>query len=178
MDNKNQEFSFESIVQKLKDDAVNLVDFLQKASKCNFSSNLNAYPAAIKSLRETLSLIHEYDWNLQYSEYETQGHKEIAVWEQNGQGQIRNHKHYAISPATSFLFKAKQLGTGETVCGCYMPEEYTNASNIIFGRGGKKRNGETYCIDPATVEPCTQEEADEFHKNEVAKFSKTAYSFD
>jgi hypothetical protein len=168
MDNGNQKFSFESIVQKLKGDAISLTNFLE--NKRNFSSNLNAYPAAIKSLRETLALIREYDWNLQYSEYETQGHKEIAIWEQNGQGQIRNHKHYVISPIASYLFKGKRLSTGETVCGCYMPDEYTKTGNAVFGRGGEK-----YVVDPATVEPCTQEEADEFAKKKTEKLSEPAH---
>lgn len=51
----------------------------------------------IRLLKDTLSLIKEYDWHLEYSEYETDGHKEIAVWEQNHSGEIRNHKKWAVN---------------------------------------------------------------------------------
>jgi len=91
------EFSYENIVESLQRDANSLKNALQNASEFKDSNSPNIYLAAIKALRETLSLIREYDWNLQYSEYETQGHKEIAIWEQNGQGQIRNHKRFTIS---------------------------------------------------------------------------------
>ena len=46
----------------------------------------------LRLLKDTLSLIKEYDWHLEYSEYETDGHNEVAVWEQNHSGEIRNHK--------------------------------------------------------------------------------------
>ena len=47
----------------------------------------------LRLLKDTLSLIKEYDWHLEYSEYETDGHNEVAVWEQNHSGEIRNHKN-------------------------------------------------------------------------------------
>jgi hypothetical protein len=63
---------------------------------------MQGYIATLKSLRETLELIKKYDWQLMYSEYEISDKKddtilnnyitEIAVWEQNHEGNIRNHK--------------------------------------------------------------------------------------
>lgn len=50
----------------------------------------------LRLLKDTLSLIKEYDWYLEYSEYETDNHKEIAVWEQNHSGEIRNHKKWTV----------------------------------------------------------------------------------
>nr|DAZ07504.1 MAG TPA: hypothetical protein [Caudoviricetes sp.] len=50
----------------------------------------------LRLLKDTLSLIKEYDWHLEYSEYETDNHKEIAVWEQNHSGEIRNHKKWTV----------------------------------------------------------------------------------
>jgi len=50
----------------------------------------------LKALRETLSLIKQYDWQLQYSEYTTDGIKQVATWEQNNEGEIKDHKIYNI----------------------------------------------------------------------------------
>ena len=50
----------------------------------------------LRLLKDTLSLIKEYDWHLEYSEYETDGHNEVAVWEQNHSGEIRNYKRWFI----------------------------------------------------------------------------------
>ena len=153
------EFSFEKIVNDLENDAENISKVLQKHSNFPYQNSVNIYPGAIKSLKETLSLIREYDWSLQYSEYEHNGNKELALWEQNGQGQVRNHKRYIVKPATPYLFKGKRIGTGETVCGCYMPDEYTKAGNAIFDRHGNK-----YCVEPTTIEPCTAEEEEKYNE--------------
>lgn len=50
----------------------------------------------LRLLKDTLSLIKEYDWHLEYSEYETDNQKEITVWEQNHDGEIRNQKTWNI----------------------------------------------------------------------------------
>ena len=50
----------------------------------------------LRLLKDTLSLIKEYDWHLEYSEYETDGHNEVAVWEQNHSGEIRNYKRWLV----------------------------------------------------------------------------------
>lgn len=51
----------------------------------------------MRLLKDTLSLIKEYDWELKYSEYKTDGHKEVTVWEQNHSGEIRNHKKWVVN---------------------------------------------------------------------------------
>lgn len=56
----------------------------------------------MRLLKDTLSLIKEYDWELKYSEYKTDEHKEVAVWEQNHSGEIRNHKKWIVSDSGGF----------------------------------------------------------------------------
>lgn len=55
----------------------------------------------LRLLKDTLSLIKEYDWHLECSEYETDCHKEVAVWEQNHSGEIRNHKKWTVGDGTT-----------------------------------------------------------------------------
>lgn len=50
----------------------------------------------MRLLKDTLSLIKEYDWHLEYSEYKVDGKKQVAVWEQNHCGDIKNHKTWDI----------------------------------------------------------------------------------
>jgi hypothetical protein len=65
---------------------------------------MNLYIATLKSLRETLELISKYDWRLRYSEYYarvdtpngSKNQKQVAVWEQDNSGQIRNHKVWEV----------------------------------------------------------------------------------
>lgn len=57
----------------------------------------------LRLLKDTLSLIKEYDWHLEYSEYETDNQKQIAIWEQNHCGDIRNHKIWNISDTTNVI---------------------------------------------------------------------------
>ena len=45
----------------------------------------------------------EYDWHLEYSEYETDNHKEIAVWEQNYSGEIRNKKSWFVCEPVIYI---------------------------------------------------------------------------
>jgi hypothetical protein len=107
---------YDSIIEKLKEEAKCLNDKLYSIRECKLSGHMNDYIATLKSLRETLDLIHKYDWQLMYSEYGVEiedkitvknddGNQvfevknntstwftEIAVWEQNHEGQVRNHK--------------------------------------------------------------------------------------
>ena len=46
----------------------------------------------LRLLKDTLSLIKEYDWHLEYSDI----NGEISVWEQNHSGEIRNKKEWFI----------------------------------------------------------------------------------
>lgn len=57
----------------------------------------------LRLLKDTLSLIKEYDWHLEYSEYETDGHNEVAVWEQNYSGEIRNKKSWFVCEPVIYI---------------------------------------------------------------------------
>ena len=65
----------------------------------------------LRLLKDTLSFIKEYDWHLEYSEYETDGHNEVAVWEQNHSCEIRNYKKWTIGNTTIYI----DYGTDVTV---------------------------------------------------------------
>jgi glycerol kinase len=85
---------YDEIVKNLKEEAKKLNKKLTTIS--NNNGDYNTYIAILKSLRETLNLINEYDWQLHYSEYETIGEnnsrtKQVAVWKQNSDNQIKNH---------------------------------------------------------------------------------------
>lgn len=90
MENKNV---FEETVKTLTNDAMSLQ---QKFHKLQESGDIRASIDCLRLLKDTLSLIKEYDWHLEYSEYETDGHKEVSVWEQNHAGEIRNHKRWNV----------------------------------------------------------------------------------
>ena len=84
---------FEETVKTLTNDTI----ALQK--RFSWLQEKGDYRGAIdcmRLLKDTLSLIKEYDWKLEYSEYETDEHKEVAVWEQNHCGEIKNHKKWII----------------------------------------------------------------------------------
>lgn len=91
MKNKNV---FEETVNTLTNDAMSLQ---QKFHKLQESGDIRASIDCLRLLKDTLSLIKEYDWHLEYSEYKTDGHREVAVWEQNHSGEIRNHKKWDVS---------------------------------------------------------------------------------
>jgi len=89
---------YEEIVKSLKEDADKLNKILSKAME---NKDMNLYISTIKSLRETLELISKYDWRLMYSEYTTTDSqdnsiKQVAVWEQNHDIQIKNHKVWEV----------------------------------------------------------------------------------
>lgn len=84
---------FEQTVKTLTKDALLLQD---KFHKLQESDNIKASIDTLRLLKDTLNLIKEYDWQLKYSEYRTDGHKEVAVWEQNHSGEIRNHKKWIV----------------------------------------------------------------------------------
>jgi len=100
---KNQS-SIETVVDKLKNtlDGFGYTDYS--------SSDPNKTLNEIKTLREILNLIDTYDWKPMHSEYTTNENidsgcanvikyrsiKQVAVWEQNGEGQIRNHKVWNV----------------------------------------------------------------------------------
>lgn len=84
---------FNEIISSLKQDAI---DLQKKFTASKNDNDVRARIDILRLLKDTLSLIKDYDWKLMYSEYETKGieensHKEIAIWEQNSEGNIRNH---------------------------------------------------------------------------------------
>ncbi len=91
MENKNV---FNETVETLTKDATSLQ---QKFHKLQETGDIRASIDCLRLLKDTLSLIKEYDWQLMYSEYTTDGQKQVAIWEQNHCGDIRNHKIWDVS---------------------------------------------------------------------------------
>jgi len=58
------------------------------------------YKNLIQALERVLHLISRYDYQRYYSEYTTEmdgkQQKQVAIWEQNGNGEIRNHKIWNV----------------------------------------------------------------------------------
>ena len=91
MENKNV---FNETVETLTKDASALTERYHRL--LNQGDSKSAIDC-LRLLKDTLSLIKEYDWHLEYSEYKTDGQKQVAVWEQNHCGDIRNHKIWDVS---------------------------------------------------------------------------------
>jgi hypothetical protein len=96
MENKN---FYDEIVKSLKEESGKLNKKLTTIN--NNNGDYNSYIAILKSLRETLDLIHKYDWHLSYSEYyvlddNDKQIKQISIWEQNYDNDIRNHKFWNV----------------------------------------------------------------------------------
>lgn len=95
--NKETKNVFEETVDTLIKDAKSLqAKFTRLQEQGDFRAALDA----MRLLKDTLSLIKEYDWELKYSEHQADGHKEVAVWEQNHSGEIRNHKKWIVNKST------------------------------------------------------------------------------
>ena len=88
---------FNETVKTLTEDAMSLQ---QKFHKLQEDNNIKGSIDCLRLLKDTLSLIREYDWNLEYSEYKTDGIKQVAVWEQNHCGDIKNHKVWNVSSSS------------------------------------------------------------------------------
>ncbi|HEY5588240.1 MAG TPA: hypothetical protein VIK86_04700 [Candidatus Paceibacterota bacterium] len=96
----NTENFYDGIITKLKEEA-NLLN----RNLSNLHTDMNSYMSNIKALRETLDIIQRYNWELKYSEYSTEVssgvlEKQVAVWEQNIAGDIRNHKKWKVESPT------------------------------------------------------------------------------
>lgn len=99
--NKGNKNIFDETVDTLIKDAKALTERYNKyvsteadSDNCAFRNKMTI--DTLRLLKDTLSLIKEYDWHLEYSEYETDGHKEVAIWEQNHSGEIRNKKKWVV----------------------------------------------------------------------------------
>lgn len=85
----------DNIVKELKNEAQELNKNLLKYRQ---NKDMNLYISTLKSLRETMNLIRDYDWREEHSEYHTgdDNHIEVSTWQQNSDGTIRNHKRYIV----------------------------------------------------------------------------------
>ena len=130
MENKNV---FEETVKTLTNDAMSLQ---QKFHKLQESGDIRASIDCLRLLKDTLSLIKEYDWHLEYSEYETDGHNEIAIWEQNHVGEIRNHKKFEVGKSVIYIDpeidKALVYMDGRKYSLSYKPNDDGNIPLIDF----------------------------------------------
>ena len=85
---------YEETVKTLKQNALLLQE---KFHRLQNSHDIKASIDCLRLLKDTLSLIKEYDWHLEYSEYEVDNDKQISIWEQNHCGDIRNHKIWDVT---------------------------------------------------------------------------------
>lgn len=104
---KDSEFEIQNDVNSDISFNENIVDFLKqeerslrkKASKMLRIEDFPMYTKIINSYEKVVELIKDYDWQLKYSEYRLgneNGQKQVSVWEQNGDGQIKNHKIWNV----------------------------------------------------------------------------------
>lgn len=98
MENKNV---FEETVETLIKDAKKLQ---AKFSKCQENNNFTEALSCMRLLKDTLSLIKEYDWELKYVEHETTTGKQLKIWEQNHCGEIRNHKKWIVNEDNRIMY--------------------------------------------------------------------------
>lgn len=84
----------ENTILNLREE-VNLLN--KKIKRARNLNNDGTYKNLINALSEILRLIEKYDYQLMYSEYSTDDDKQVAVWEQNNDGIIRNHKIWNVS---------------------------------------------------------------------------------
>lgn len=93
--NKNkQEYSSLSIVDFLKKEEQML---RKKAEKLLDSGDYTMYVKILSAYERILELISKYDWKFHYSIYETDNTKQLAIWEQNGEGIVKNHNVWIVS---------------------------------------------------------------------------------
>jgi hypothetical protein len=102
---ENRDFN-SSVVGFLKREEGLLRD---KADKVLNNGDFAMYTKIINAYETVVGLIKKYDWELKYSEYyigcdttdgvSTEG-KQVAVWEQNGDTQIKNHKIWNVIERT------------------------------------------------------------------------------
>ena len=86
----------EKLLNKLKDSLSHYKYDLRFGDKAAIALN------ELKAIREILNLLDTYDWKQMYSEYDVKDENgnwitEIAVWEQNGNKQIKNHKKWTTN---------------------------------------------------------------------------------
>lgn len=122
---------FNETVKTLTDDAMSLQ---QKFHKLQEENNIKGSIDCLRLLKDTLSLIKEYDWHLEYSEYKVDGRKQISVWEQNHCGDIKNLKIWNIDTSTYddknrwyFMFE-EAISSGQS---------FLSANGYLYRNSGK-----------------------------------------
>ena len=122
---------FNETVKTLTEDAMSLQ---QKFHKLQEENNIKGSIDCLRLLKDTLSLIKEYDWHLEYSEYKVDGRKQVAVWEQNHCGDIKNHKIWNIDTSTYddknrwyFMFE-EAISSGQS---------FLSANGYLYRNSGK-----------------------------------------
>lgn len=133
--NNEKKNVFEEIVKTLTEDAMSLQ---KKFHKLQENNDIRASIDCLRLLKDTLSLIEEYDWELKYSEYQSDGQKEVSVWEQNHSGEIRNHKSWTIiDSATTTENKWYRMFTDYIISG---------RSCLIDNGSLHRRTGKSYAL--------------------------------
>lgn len=122
---------FNETVKTLTEDAMSLQ---QRFHKLQEENNIKGSIDCLRLLKDTLSLIKEYDWHLEYSEYKVDGRKQISVWEQNHCGDIKNHKIWNIDISTYddknrwyFMFE-EAISSGQS---------FLSANGYLYRNSGK-----------------------------------------
>lgn len=92
----NSKKSFnDEMVENLKTEAKDIMNKLPNIRE----QHLGSYKNLINILRDLARLIDDYGWKFMYSEHKTMYGDEIpqlSIWEQNSDGQIRNHKVFNL----------------------------------------------------------------------------------
>lgn len=81
------------LVNILKNEENKLINKIEKALN---EENFGTYKNLISALTNISDIIDKKDWQIKHSEYETNGHKEVAIWEQDSNRNIRNYKNWTV----------------------------------------------------------------------------------
>ncbi len=103
--NKGNKNIFDETVETLIKDAKALTERYNRyvsaeadPDNCTFRNKMTI--DTLRLLKDTLSLIKEYDWHLEYENLQTGINEKVSIWEQNNSGEIRNKKEWLIGDNT------------------------------------------------------------------------------
>lgn len=109
----------EKMVDKLKKDCEILLDYKIPDALKNIKDEkgVGTYRNLTKALADNIKLIEEYDWKLMWSKYTTvingKEVKQVAIWEQNGDGDIRNHEVFDIKEDKETISNKRKANTSD-----------------------------------------------------------------
>lgn len=112
-------------VQKV--DIIEILDeeidhLIRKFKQAREENNIGTFKNLFLAFKEVYNMRKEEledDWKLMYSEYSTGGRidntgryikKQVAIWQQNSKGQVRNHKVWNVEEKDSFAENIRQHG--------------------------------------------------------------------